>query len=91
MKEEKEAHNGFITLEDQAFLKALGISGMTPGAEYALNEHKAALDARAKIEARADGLLALELGEATKAELERRGKDPDELSFFRDVDKLPPE
>ena len=91
MKEDDVGRIGYLSLEDQAILKALGISGMAPGAEFALREQEAAKAAKQRIEARADGLLALELDDAARETLAGDGADPDGLTFFRDLDKLPPE
>ena len=88
MKDDETRRSALISLEDQAFLKSIGISGLAPGAEFALREHDAALAAQKRIEARADGLLGLDLGARARSELERDGIDGDDLSFFRDLDGL---
>jgi len=79
-----------FSLEDQAFLKALGISGMSPGLEYALRKHQEALDARGRIETRADELQALDLpDEAVKDAARELGQGPADVArkmrLFRDL------
>lgn len=73
---------GQFTLEDQLFLKSIGISAMEPGREKLL-----ALSAGTKkdlklIEQRADGLLPIHL----EADMEKDlGSN---LRFFRDLENL---
>lgn len=90
MNDDFDRGEGQYTLEDQAFLKALGISGMPRGLEAALQYQKQAAARRQRVEARADGLLPLELDETAIRKLAReRGQSPAqierEMNFFRDI------
>lgn len=92
MSDSEEKRNGYISLEDQAFLKELGISGLSQGAERALQLHREALAARGRIEARAEGLRSLDLDRKTIEKLAKeRSRDPDDLQedlgLFRDLEK----
>jgi hypothetical protein len=89
---DEEKTSRFISLEDQAFLEELGISGMSPGAEYALRAHKEAMDARSRIEDRAEGLRSLDLDDHHYERLAQdTGEDAEELRedlrLFRDLKK----
>ena len=93
MKKTFEVPEGSFTLEDQAFLKELGISGMPGGREAALKHFEAGMAAMDRIEKRADGLQALDLDPDTLARLAREQGRPvaelaQELRHFRDLEKL---
>ena len=96
MSNDFERPEGEITLEDQAFLKELGISGLSNGLEKALNQYKAAMRSKSSIESRAEGLRSLNLDKQTLAKLAREEKTSltemeRKTSFFRDVEKDLPE
>ncbi len=94
MKEDKPHPTGFITLEDQDFLKTIGITGLSPGLDFLLRQQKESREALVKIEARADGLTQLELNEATYKKLAKEQDRPIEdlrenFRLFRDITDLP--
>ena len=94
MKKNKLAGMKPFSLEDQDFLKALGISGMPEGMEYALREQKIGKESHESIEARAEGLEALDLNTETLELLSKEtGRSVAELTkdvqFFDDLKKLP--
>ncbi|MDJ0839690.1 MAG: hypothetical protein QNK37_24445 [Acidobacteriota bacterium] len=94
MKDPKRLPANWISAEDEQFLKELGISGMPAGVERAVQHHQDAMDALARIEARAEGLQSLELDDKTLEELSREKGIPieeieEDLSFFRDLEKKP--
>lgn len=91
MSEKEPLRAGYITLEDQEFLKELGISGMESGAETILRQSQEAKEAMSRIEERAAGLQALELDDMTLLKLSREQGKPisqirEEMQFFRDAD-----
>ena len=91
MNDKVKSSHGHYTLEDQDFLKSIGISAMTPGEEYAHRQYQEVLDARQRIEKRAAGLELLELDEKARDTISRvRDQPPSELRKqlrrFRDVE-----
>ena len=84
---------GKFSLEDQKFLRELGISAMPKGLEFALNQQRQAQEARKRLERRADGLQSIQLDEAGLTKLaEQRGIPLEtlraELGLFRDIEKF---
>jgi len=93
VKKEKAHPTGFITLEDQDFLKTIGITGLSPGLDFLLRQQKESREALAKIEARADGLIALDLDESVYEKLANEQERPIEdlrenFRLFRDITDL---
>jgi len=82
-----------MTLDDHNFLKELGISGLSHGAEFLLRQQKVGRSAMERVEKRADGLLSLELnGHAIKQLSIETGRSQEdiieEIRLFRDMDQL---
>ncbi|CAM2065603.1 hypothetical protein SCOR_09490 [Sulfidibacter corallicola] len=89
-----QSFEGRFTLEDQEFLKKLGISAMPSGVETMLRESRAAKQRDAAIRERADGYLPLEPDEKTLAEMSREQGRPveeirKEMRMFRDIKRAP--
>ncbi len=89
----KPENVGPMSLEDQAFLKELGISGLSHGAEFLLRQQQAGRDDMARVEKRADGLMSLELNEHALKQLSIETNDSleelrENMRLFRDMDKL---
>lgn len=91
MNDKVKSSHGHFSLEDQEFLKSIGISAMTPGEEYAQRQYREAMEARERIEKRATGLELLELDEKSVDSISRvREQPPSELRRklrrFRDLE-----
>ncbi len=90
MSDQDKPRAGFFNLDDQAFLKEMGITAMPTGAEFLLRAQQEAADAKRRVEARAEGLQTLELSEEALESLSRETGRPieelrKELRLFRDV------
>ena len=82
-----------LSLKDQAFLKELGISGLSRGEEHVLKAFEANKNTGKKIEMRAEGLQSLGLDRDVLDKLARdRSQSADQIGddvqFFRDLNKL---
>lgn len=94
MNDDFDRGEGQFTLEDQVFLKSLGISGMPRGLEAALEYQKQAKTRLARVETRAEELQPLELDDQAIRDLARergqsRGRVERDLRFFRDINQDP--
>lgn len=94
MNNDFDRGEGQFTLEDQAFLKSLGISGMPRGLEAALEHQKQAKTRMSRIEARAETLQPLDLDDNAIRDLARergqsRSRVERDLRFFRDLNQDP--
>ena len=90
MSDSESARAGFFDLDDQVFLKEMGISAMPGGAELMLRMARETREAKARIEDRADGLQTLELSEQAISGMSlETGEDIDalreKLRLFRDI------
>jgi len=90
MSDAERAQAGFFDLDDQEFLKEMGISAMPSGAEFMLRMARETREAKTRIEERADGLQTLELNEhALEAMSLETGEDievlREKLRLFRDA------
>ena len=94
MKKREILPHDLISLEDQDFLKELGISGLPSGREFLLRQQEANAAALQRIEERAEGLRALSLDEKTLEILSEEKVRPieelrEDLRLFRDITKKP--
>lgn len=95
MNDKVKSTHGFFSLEDQDFLKSIGISAMSSGEEYARRQYDEALAARDRIEKRAEGLELLELDDHTLDSIGRVRDQPlselrKKLRRFRDIEGTDP-
>jgi hypothetical protein len=93
MKESEPKSTLKFSIDDQEFLRELGISVLSKGQEYAQRQHRAALAALGKIVVRAEELQSLELDEQTLKKLSRQTGHPldelrEKLRLFRDTQNL---
>lgn len=81
---------GMWTLEDQAFLKQMGISCVPSGQEFLLTQKASAKEDLAKVEIKSQGLQIFELNEDTLVQLSEERNVPieilrEELTKHRDM------